>query len=137
MSHDTAVTSRLRALASSDLAGLTSEETALVGEIKAYLEWLDDRRPEVAVDETDKFAGLIALSRHYQQCNRFYLNAVGVSESTVWRWAHGKSRPSRYVGERIVADVKSLVAESLWQLCKERHLTRPAAAAVAARPQLA
>ncbi|MEJ0077792.1 MAG: hypothetical protein WDO17_20620 [Alphaproteobacteria bacterium] len=135
MSHDTAVTNRLRALTSSDLAGLTSEETALIGEIKAYLEWLDDRRPEVAVDEADKFAGLIVLSRHYQQCNRFYLDSVGVSDSTVWRWAHGKSRPSRYVGERIAADVKSLVAESLWQRCKERHLTRPATAAMAARAQ--
>lgn len=127
MSHDTAVMSRLRMLVSSDLAGLTSEETSLIGEIKAYLEWLDDPRPEVGLDEADKFAALIALSRHYQPCSRFYLETVGVSESTVWRWAHGKSRPSRYVGGRIVADIKSLVADSLWQLCKERHLTRQAA----------
>lgn len=132
---DGLVVSQLRALASEKLAGLSSEKTKLVGEVKAYLEWLEDSRPELALDSADKFGELIALSRHYPQCNRFYVNSVGVSESTVWRWAHGKSRPSRYVGERIASDIKSLMAESLWQRCREHGLLRGVAVPIAAYSQ--
>ena len=129
------VIGQLRTLASESLAGLNSEQTSLVGEVKAYLEWLDDKRPEIALGSADKFGELVALSRHYQPCNKFYLGSVGVSESTVWRWAQGKSRPSRYVGERVSSDIKALIAESLWQRCREHQLLRGATVPLAAYTQ--
>ncbi|MDU6378181.1 MAG: hypothetical protein E6575_29520, partial [Bradyrhizobium sp.] len=76
------------------------------------------------VEGEDKFSGLIEIARKYQNCNSFFLSAVGVNAPTVWRWASGKSRPSRYVGKRLAEDVKSHVANELWQSSDEAGLFR-------------
>lgn len=112
----------LRTLAHSDLSALTGEQTNVIGQIKTFIEWLDNPRPECtdgAPSRPDKFAGLIELSRRYQDCNRYYLSEVSVNASTVWRWASGNSRPSRFVGVRIVAEVKVLIVQNLWRLSTE------------------
>jgi len=124
----------LRAVASADHASLRSAQTSVVAEVKSFLEWLDDPRPEVAFGQPDKFAEIIELSRRYERCSKYYLSDVGVNVSTVWRWATGNSRPSRFVGQRIVPEVKIMVVEALWELCARHHLIRAAAADQALRP---
>jgi hypothetical protein len=116
----------LRAIASGDLSNATSAATAAVGQVKAYLEWLDDARPEVApsLDQEDKFALLIDLSRRYSACNAFYLNEADLNSSTLWRWSRGKSRPSKYIATTIVHDIKPIIVVALWELCDKQGLCR-------------
>jgi len=109
-------------------SGLSSKQSKAVGEVQEFVEWLQDSRPECtdgAPGRPDKFAALIALSRRYQKCSQYYLSQVGVNTSTVWRWANGESRPSKFVGEHIVADVKNQLTEALWQLIYENDLLTP------------
>ncbi|MDU1906769.1 MAG: hypothetical protein E6772_18565, partial [Dysgonomonas sp.] len=116
----------LRRLASADLAGLTGEQTRVAADVRVFVQWLEDERVAFAdqVEGEDKFSGLIEIARKYQNCNSFFLSEVGVNASTVWRWASGKSRPSRYVGKRLAEDVKSHVANELWQSSDEAGLFR-------------
>jgi hypothetical protein len=114
----------LRAIASGDLSRATSEATDVAGQVKAYLEWLDNKLPEVAQSrgENDKFAQLIDLSRRYPECNAFFLNQADLNSSTLWRWSNGKSRPSRYIATSIAEDIKPILVAALWELCVKRGL---------------
>lgn len=120
----------LRRLVNADLAGLDGEATRVAAEVRSFVRWLDDKRVPFAdqVEGEDKFSGLIEIARKYQDCNSFFLSEVGVNASTVWRWASGKSRPSRYVGKRLAEDVKIHVANELWHLSDEAGLFRKRAA---------
>jgi hypothetical protein len=120
----------LRAIASGNLSRATSEATDVAGQVKAYLEWLDDPLPEVAqsLGQRDKFARLIELSRRYPECNAFYLNEADLNSSTLWRWSNGKSRPSRYIATSIVDDIKPVLVSLLWKLCDKHGLCRKTAA---------
>jgi hypothetical protein len=113
----------LRGVVARDLRNLDSETTELLSQVKAFIEWVDDTKPEFAttLGGPDKFAALVELSRGYQECTTFYLRDVGVNSTTVWRWANGKSRPSKYIGQRVVADVKHLLLGLLVQDCKEKQ----------------
>lgn len=105
----------LRDLVARDTGNLSSEQTHLIAQIKLFLEWLDDDRPEVAANagDVDKFADLIALSRYYEDLTAFYVGEVGVNPSTIWRWAAGKSRPSRFVAEQIAKEVRRRLVDAL------------------------
>jgi hypothetical protein len=120
----TRVLAALREVASRPFNDATSTETDAIGQVKAFVEWLDDKRPEFAnsIGEEDKFARLVEIARKYEECSSFFLNEVGVNAATVWRWANDKSRPSKFVGKRIVAEIKPLLADVLWQLCYDRGL---------------
>jgi hypothetical protein len=123
--RDEAVRAALVRVAHTDLAAANSAVTDVVSQVKAFVEWLNAPQAEFAdrSSDGDKFAALIELSRRYQECNRFYLSEVGVNSTTIWRWANKKSRPSRYIGKRVVLEVKSLIANVLWQLCWNSGLT--------------
>ena len=120
----------LRVIASGDLSGAMSEATDVAGQVKAYLEWLDNALPEVAQsrEQRDKFAQLIDLSRRYPECNAFFLNEADLNSSTLWRWSNGKSRPSKYIATSIVEDIKPVLVAALWELCAKHglHATVPA-----------
>ena len=129
LGHELAVFNTLRELAAADLHEIDSVcATRLVGQIKAFVEWLDDPRPTFADDlvTDDKFAELVELSRQYQDCdcNSFYVSDVGVNPSTVWRWANGKSKPSKYIGQKLVREIEARLAMVLWQLAEEEGLLR-------------
>jgi hypothetical protein len=120
---------QLRSIAKLNLSNADSEVTELVSRVKAFVAWLDDAKPEFAEvrGQTDKFAELVELSRHYEDCMTYYLRTVGVNSSTVWRWARKESRPGRYLGRSAAADVKSrlttlLLAECDGQMVKLRAL---------------
>jgi hypothetical protein len=89
---------------------------------------LGDRNKRVAfsddVDGEDKFSALIEMARNYEDCTSFFLSEVGVNASTVWRWASGKSRPSRYVGKRLTEEVRQHLAAVLWQQSEEAGLLK-------------
>jgi hypothetical protein len=116
----------LRAIASGNLSNATSAATEAIGQVKAYLEWLDDARPEVApsADQKDKFARLIDLSRRYPACNAFYLNEADLNSSTLWRWSNSRSRPSKYIATTVVDDIKPILVVALWELCDKQGLCR-------------
>jgi hypothetical protein len=116
------IVAALREVASRPLENATSSITEVIGQVKAFVEWLDDKRPEFAIGERDKFARLIELARKYQECSSFLLTEVGVNAATVWRWANDKSRPSKFVGNRIVVEIKPLLGRVLWQLCYDKGL---------------
>jgi hypothetical protein len=122
--HERAVLIGLRELANRNLQGASSQVTRIVGQIKAFLEWVDNPKPKFADDLVgqDKFAELVELSRQYQDCNSFYASDVGVNPSTVWRWANGKSRPSKYVGQKLAHEIEPRLAMVLWQLAEEEGL---------------
>lgn len=121
----------LRKIASANLAGLSGEATRVAAEVRSFVNWLDDKRVPFAdhVEGEDKFSALIEIARNYQDCNSFFLSEVGVNASTVWRWASGKSRPSRYVGKRLAEDVRVHVARELWSLSNDAGLIRSRAPA--------
>ena len=112
----------LRRLVQRDLRNAGSGATRVAGQVKAFLEWIDDPKPAFADDGRDKFAQLIDLSRDYQDCTSFYISEVGVNQSTVWRWANGKSRPTKYIGRKLAHEVERRVAAILWQIASEEHL---------------
>jgi len=116
---------QLRSIAQQDLRGADSRKTELASKVKAFIEWLDDRKPEFAgvPEQADKFARLIDLSRGYEECTKYYLRNVGVNSSTIWRWANEKSRPTKYIGERVIAEVRTLLVQLLWHECDEMGLT--------------
>jgi hypothetical protein len=117
----------LRLSVKGGLKSATSEQTRLAGEIRAFLEWVDDPKPEFSedVDGEDKFARLIELSRGYEECTSFFVSEVGVNASTVWRWATDKSRPSKYVGKRLAQEVKGVLSQALWTKAMEMQLLSP------------
>ncbi|GAB5461839.1 hypothetical protein [Hoeflea alexandrii] len=111
----------LRKLATSDLSGLDSNATRVASEVRAFIQWIDDPRISFSskIDEEDKFADLISIARNYQDCTSFFHSEVGVNTSTVWRWASGKSRPSKYVGKRLTSEIEVQLSAVLWQLAWE------------------
>ena len=115
---------RLRSVASPDLAFADGDATRVAKQVRQFVEWLDDGRPQFSEDleGDDKFAELIEIARHYQDCTDFFVCEVGVNASTVWRWATGRSRPSRYVGKRLSEEVKNKLADVLWRLACDRRL---------------
>ena len=120
----------LRDIASGDLRRATSDATEVAGQVKAYVEWLNDPLPEVASarGQSDKFARLIEIARRYPECNAFFLNEADLDSSTLWRWAHGKSKPIQYVARSLVDDIRPILVGALWELCVKHGLRPPKSA---------
>jgi hypothetical protein len=119
--QERAVVAALRQALARGLSGASAEQIQIAGQIKAFIEWLDDPRPAFAeqLGADDKFPQLIGISRLYQDCTTFYVSDVGVNPSTVWRWASGKSRPSKFVGKRLVTEVENRLADILLELATD------------------
>lgn len=124
--HEQEVVRNLRALARADFSSADSRAIRVVSQIKGFLEWLDNPKPEFASasDSDDKFGTLVELARYFPDCNTFFLSEVGVNPSTVWRWANGRSRPSRFVGQKLVRELKLLLADLLLQEAYDVGLMR-------------
>lgn len=78
--------------------------------------WLKDPRPEFnsqAKKDEDKFAELISLGSQFTDVVIFFSSEVGVSAGTITRWASGRSKPSKFVGPRLVQETKEAIATAL------------------------
>ena len=95
-------------------ANLDSSKINSVERLTKYLEWLNDKRPEfvpLGANTDDKFSEFISLGRLYKNTAEFYIDEVGVNATTVWRWATGKSRPSKYLAVSLLRDIKPILNE--------------------------
>lgn len=63
----------------------------------------DERNPD------DKFSRLIDLCRQFERCERFFVEEVAINSTTVWRWATGRTRPSKFIGKTLAAKLRSLL----------------------------
>lgn len=100
-------------LARRSVAEISAPEFQDLERIRRLAQWITDPRPICAPEGDDKFAELINIARDFEECNEFLIDRVGVNSSTVWRWATGKSRPSRYIIEKASADIQTLIAAAL------------------------
>lgn len=114
----------LRSISQSDTSRFNATQSELVSRVKKLIEWIDDERPSFASKSTagDKFADLISLARDYQECATFFTQEVGVNSTTVWRWASGKSRPSRYVAQKVCEDIRNVLINLLFTECEYQKI---------------
>lgn len=80
-----------------------------------YKNWLKKDLPVYDPDSEveDKFSGLIQLARNFEETSNFFLNDVGVNSSTVWRWATGASRPSKYLAKYLINDLINIINDTI------------------------
>jgi hypothetical protein len=123
----------LRAVVNTSPGAVRGKALKLLGQIRAFVGWLDDPRPAFArgVGGDDKFAALIELSRDHENLVSFFTQDVGVNATTVWRWATEKSRPSGFLGRKLVEEVEGRLAATLWEEASQEGLVREAFRAAA------
>jgi hypothetical protein len=89
---------------------LEKVEMGIVRRLVEYRCFVLDSRLDFSERNTDdKFSRLIDLCRQFERCERYFVEEVAINATTIWRWATGRTRPSKFIGKTLATKLRSLL----------------------------
>ena len=86
-------------------------EDKIVDRLISYRKWIKNENPVFNNGDNDKFPELISVFKKFGECDSYFSERVIINPSTIWRWATGKSRPSKILGPIISQDVRTILID--------------------------